>query len=243
MAYEALAFVRAIRNGGVLSYSAGSGTRTVPLDGLAAVLLAMDEDQRRLGNETAFVRAGAAPASQVPKAPALPVVHAAPAAKPLAHGKGFAAGVRTVLNIYLTGRSCQADFTDGDEAYALNATEMLVLIGCSRGAYQGNGFVFVAPIGHPESAHQVVLPVPPTIDPASIAAEDIGDYWGTMEWGPKRATLTLSSRGRGMGDCGSRTQWTYDGHGFVVTEFERQDKCGGPPGDFPAVYRVRVEAP
>lgn len=173
----------------------------------------------------------------VPDAPDIPVVHAVVAPKALLHGKGFAAGVRQVLVFYLKDR-CQPDMAKADQAYALGESEMLVLIGCNHGAIQDSYFVFRAPLGRPDRSKQVALPLPPGLSAKDFPPDR--EYFGDLSWEANTATLIQFDRGRVKGDCGTRTRWTFDGRQFRITEFSRQVICG-PGGDFPIVYRARVD--
>jgi hypothetical protein len=179
--------------------------------------------------------------SAVPPAPAIPAVHAVLAPKPLANGKAFAATVRQVLTFFLKAR-CQPDMAaDGDNAFALNDAEMIAIIGCQRGAFQNSYLVFRAPFGHPESARQIVMPLQPTLSRRQAPADLRGVYQGEVGWDPRRATFYEIARGAAAGNCGTSTDWTYDGHDFAVSEFRRQDFCGGPSGDWPVVYRAHLD--
>jgi hypothetical protein len=166
-----------------------------------------------------------------------PVVHAAVAPRPLPHAKGFAAGVRQVLTFYMNDR-CQPEMAKDDQAYALGDSEMIVLLGCNPGDDQNSYFVFRAPFGRPDLAKQVALPLPPTLSAKDFPPDR--QYFGELSWDAKTATLIQFDRGGAKGDCGTRTRWTFDGVDFPVTEFRRQSICG-PGGDFPIVYRARVE--
>jgi hypothetical protein len=240
---NALAFIRAIRDGGKLAYSEGKDAPFISLGGRKAALLITDDDQGRLGNVTALIRVGVKPASAVLPALPVPVVHARPTTDNLPGPAAFAAAVRRGARAALEAHDCEAEAASNDEAHALDATTALVMIGCIDGAYQSSVITFIAPRAAPLLAHLLVMPPQPTIDPANERADVRGEYV-SGDWDAARASFSESSKGRGVADCGSSSTWTFDGHGFRLTAYSALDRCGGgPPGDWPTLYRARVEAP
>ena len=238
----ALAFLRSIAGSKALGYSNGLlGTPTVSLSGMTAVLLAMDEDQGRLGGQTALARPGAKPAAAVPAPLPVPVLHGTPPTKPFAGGAAFAAQVRRTQAALLARHECENDVLSADHADALNDREALVTLGCVRGAYQTSVLVFRAPRDAPRKASQVILPLQPTLNAADTPPEDRGEYVAEDGWDAKSATFAESARGRGLADCGQSSEWVFDGSRFHLASFSRLDRCGGgPPGDWPTLYRTTV---
>lgn len=237
---DALRFVRAIANGRVLQLTADAKGPSVPLDGLAAALLFVDDVQGRVGNSTALGKPGGGGAGAVPNGPTAPVVRAAPTPPPLADAAALAKAVRAAQQPLLKQRcDPQLKDFDGDEADPLTADEALVLLSCWRGAYQQGQLVLRVPRNAPARAVPVSLPRPPGA-PAPERAEDAavvseGDYAADT------AILSSASKGRGIGDCGYAAQWAFDGKGFVPASYDYQRRCAGAPGDWLPLYRARVE--
>ena len=53
--------------------------------------------------------------------------------------------------------------------------------------------------------------------------------------------LSISSfyLGRGIGDCGTRGEWAWDGSKFHLTRYTAMDDCRGiPSNDWPVLYRA-----
>jgi Protein of unknown function (DUF1176) len=233
----ALRFARAIRDGGKLSFSDDKDAPFVSLSGMKAALLAMDENQGRLGGETALIRTGPKPASAVPAAKPAPVVYAAPARGPLIAAAAFAAQVRRARADTLGTHDCDASQASQDEARPLDAANALVVLGCQEAAYQGSVLIFIAPRNAPAKARQLILPLEPPLSARDTSTE--GEYT-EGEWDPKTATFSQSAKGRGIADCGESTVWTFDGKEFVLSTYNAQLRCGGPPGDWPTLYRTRT---
>jgi hypothetical protein len=235
----AAAFVRAISNGTRLTYGGNASPSIVSLSGLKAALLVMDEAQGRLDTVTALARTGPRPATAVPAPIALPAIHAAPPQPPLPDAASFAARVRRSQGALLKAHDCRPKMSRADEAHPLDRAKVLVLLGCLAAAYQETSLTLIAPRDGPEQARLLVLPLEPTAtENEPLPGEYIIDGWDAAS-----STLSQSAKGRGPADCGSSTSWTYDGQRFLVTRYNALPRCGGgPPGDWPTIYRVRVVA-
>jgi hypothetical protein len=237
----ALAFVHAIAGGKTLAYSDGQTTTTVSLNGMTAALLAMDQDQGRLDGVTALARPGPKPASAVPAALPVPILHPAPAKTPLAGAAAFASEVRKTKGNLLRQHDCDDGMTRDDKAAALNDADAIVLLGCVQGAYQASVMTFRAPRAAPQRAVQLIMPIQPTMKASDFPPGSGGEYVAEDGWDAKTATFVESDKGRGMADCGQSTEWVFDGAAFHVDSFSRLDRCGGgPPGDWPTIYRTTI---
>lgn len=242
----ALRLVRSLAQAQALTMATATEPQPVnlSLDGLAAAALFIDEVQGRVGNVTALVRPGRAAAAQVPAPAALPVLRAAPEPPPLAEPERFARAVRS-RNAALVARRCDPPRgeTSADEAQPLTADDALVLLQCWRGPYQSSALVLRVPRTAPERAEPVLLPPVPgglrlvkgqgAEDDASVLTEPVYD--------PASATLNSFSKGRGIGDCGVALGWVFDGKAFQPASRDEQRRCAGSPGDWPALYRSRIE--
>ena len=233
-------FVQAIKDAQVLSLAGKAAEPIVPLDGMKAALLAMDEAQGRVDTKTALVRVGSRPVSDAPAAPSIPVVYARPARVPLQNPAAFAASVHAAMKDVLDTHECDLDLKRYDRAFALNDTTAFVVLGCSIGAYNKSVLGFLAPRNAPKRARLLLLPAEPGLKRGNVTVAQTGLLdWG--DWDPKTATLLETAKGRGLADCGSRSSWTFDGKAFQLTRYDNLDRCsGGPEGDWPTLYRTRV---
>ncbi|MCS4508772.1 DUF1176 domain-containing protein [Xylophilus ampelinus] len=232
----ALEMARRLEQARQMAVQQSDGPLQLSLDGLAAALRFIDDVQGRVGTLTALHQPGAGPVSQVPAAPALPVVQAAAAPTPLADTQAFAAAVRT-RNAALVARKCDAPRGASDDAMPLTDTDALVLLRCWSGAYQSAALVLRVPRSAPQQARPVALPdVPGGLpvgknDDPSVATEAFYD--------PATATLSSFAKSRGIGDCGIARSWVFDGTAFQPASRDEQRRCAGSPGDWPALYRTR----
>lgn len=225
------AFVSRLRNGAKLAVGSDASTY-IPLDGMVAALLRIDERQGRAGGATALIRKGAAPASQVPPAPPLPVVPARKIAAQLS-GQEEQSLIARTKRVRDASR-CEENASKylEEAAYALDARTALVFLPCIQGAYQGSSDVFIAPRtggGAPE---------PVKLSDAEGGASDASLFEPNFD--PATGTLSTFGKGRGMADCGFRAEWIWDGQAFRMSSAARQETCGGvAPGDWPTLYRSR----
>lgn len=115
----------------------------------------------------------------------------------------------------------------------LTETDALVLIECSRGAYQGWSMMFRVPVAQPQRATRLVLELPFHLGPTperydTLTAATFAD-----------GELHHFAKGRGMADCGESARWRWDGKAFVLVEFNKLSSCrAGMPGDWPALWRT-----
>ncbi len=240
---QAIAFVRAISGGQLVTFGRPSSEFSTSLKGLRKALARMDEVQGREGTMTALVLVGQEPASSVPAAPESPVLHAFPMQPPLPNGPRFAAAVRqSAAQDLLKARQCDTDLDHAriDAAYALDGTTNLVVLGCALGSYQMSSLVFAAPKDHPGKASLLALPQSAVRRPdeAYLVGELV-----SAGWDPETSTLNSDARGRGLGDCGELLAWTYLGNRqWALTEHRLMERCGGGHMPWPQIYKAAVIA-
>ncbi|MBS7456234.1 DUF1176 domain-containing protein [Coralloluteibacterium stylophorae] len=237
----ALHLVDAIRDGSRLATGPGPEAPAASLAGLSAALLLVDEVQGRLGTRTALLRRGTAPAAQVPAAPPLPPApRAAAAAPPLDESEagGLVAAVREASATDLEAEGCFVDAGEAwDQAVALDADGVLVLLECWRGAYQGSSVIYRVPRAAPDAARRVVLELPL---PATTADRRV-DAFTSAGYDPATATLSHVARGRGLADCGIAAHWIFDGDAFRLASLAYLDRCGRvEPGAWPVLWRTQA---
>jgi uncharacterized protein DUF1176 len=213
----------------------GASLGTVSLAGAKAALLYMDERQRRVGTVTALARPGAKPASAVPAPPPLPVVHAVPlsSAPPVAPGAARIAALRKQ-------HGCTIDEVGGPddvEVAALGPDRSLVLLACGSGAYNVS---FVPFIAERRGGRLDIRPAPFDLIP---------DWWEggrpiliNAGWDAASGLLTSFSKGRGLGDCGTGSDYAWDGARFRLVEQAEMEECRGSV-DYITTWRARVVRP
>lgn len=192
------------------------GPVTASLKGLAATMLYIDDQQRRVGTTSASRKPG--PATS-PAAPAVPTLGVPPVAT---------AGPRT-LTVSAATRligpdNAFCDYAIGPvqpEAHRLDATHSLVLVPhpCGNGAYNmfSSGFI----VDEQGRATPARYDAPP-----GIAEEDNGDLINAG-WDDTAHRLTTYGKGRGVGDCGTAQAFAWDGTRFRLTDLHAMGECRG----------------
>ncbi|HEX8574531.1 MAG TPA: DUF1176 domain-containing protein [Allosphingosinicella sp.] len=230
---DASALIAALRSAGRLELHSADGKPlgTVSLKGASAALLYMDEQQGRVGTATALVRRGTRPQGRLASPPPLPVVVArrVPSTRPLALS---AAAIRALRRKH----GCTIDEVGGpDEAEtaAIGPSETLLLLACGSGAYNVSHVPFVLRRGH---------------GGAELAAFDVRPGWWAEEgkpmlvnagWDRERGLLGSFSKGRGLADCGTTSEYGWDGRAFRLVEQAEMDECRGSR-DYITTWRARV---
>ena len=222
--------VTAMRNGSRLSL----GDATASLNGLSAALLLVDDVQGRIDNDSAWIRRGGKPATAVPAVPPAPIVVARPHhGAPLSKAEKKAVFEAALALSKSADFDCDAEASDMQNAQIARLSEhdALVLVECSRGAYQSSYDVYRVPVAQPAQAKMVALPTVPGEKPLESVT--------SAKFDPATGSLSHFAKGRGIGDCGESAEWLFDGRQFVLKQMSREIRCPGVLIDFPSLWRSR----
>lgn len=232
-----------------LALASGAQTADLPSSGISAALLWIDERQGRLDTTTALLRRGSRPASTVPAAPTLPRVTPAPAVSQA----GFEGAANPMeddprsltVPAAIEGRqevkACRAEnneyLNQAILAARLDASTVLWGIPCGSGAYNATYILYLA---RPDGTGVRGTDLP------ERTRRTEGDIGGQDQWlvnpiyNPQRQTLTVFPRGRGLGDCGTITTWTWSGGRFLLSEERSMGDCWGMSSDlWPTLWRTQ----
>lgn len=181
--------------------------------GMTAVLLKMDDFQKRIGTVGALVKKGPADESKVLAAQPKVVVKKAILPKTeatvlkLGH-PDYNKTLKRLLAAIPTEQSndCNAEYLDGQqdiELYPLGPKQQLAMMLCWRGAYN-------------EGLGAWVLD-----DRQGQKTQFITDQATDFDQGE----LSGAHKGRGMGDCWVSYQWVWNGQNFIQTEDRWSGMC------------------
>jgi hypothetical protein len=225
------AMIAALRSAASIEVRSADGKSLgkVSLKGASAALLYMDEQQRRTGTATALARPGRRPPGSV-SPPPVPVVAAPPVsrARPLTLS---AAALRALRQKHGCAIG-EVGGPDEAESAALTAGETLLLLACGSGAYNVSYVPFIVRRG----------------GRAELAPFDHRPGWWAEEgkpmlinaaWDGERGLLTSFSKGRGLGDCGTTSDYAWDGRAFRLVEQAEMGECRGSR-DYITTWRARV---
>ncbi|MGL4768369.1 MAG: DUF1176 domain-containing protein [Formosimonas sp.] len=219
---QVAALIAAAPKAAKIEFVAGDERRLVSDKGAAAVLLKMDDYQKRVGTTSALIKKGSLSDANVLPALPLPVVRAAPVAETSAAEKA-----RLVKKYHAQWRQwvegskalkelCDALKTDEQsnpsspvfEVERLNAQKLLLSTRCWTAAYNGG-------------TAYVVVDDAPKLNPV-VVTTDGTDY--------VKGQIFVAHKGRGMGDCWYADEWMWDGRRFVHTKEFNTGQCKGFAG-------------
>src|SRR5262249_41945223 len=198
----------------------------ISLSGLAAALLWIDDQQKRVGTGTALIGRGDKPAAAGPALRGVP-------------GAGRAAGPgpkRAPAAVTAKARAACEDRKLGepDDVARLDANTVMYSFVCTKlsGAYNFFNALVIEQAGKPVRLAEFKFP-------REYGATD-HDY-SPINAGFDEATQTLSTfnKGRGIGDCGSTSDWVWDGQAFRMIRSKAMPECHGiGESDWPVIYRA-----
>lgn len=210
----AAALVFDLVKGRKLAIAAASGdlVGTVSLTGAAAALRSIDAEQGRVGTTGAIVARGDGVDSR--PAPDLPIVRAA-----TIRGEAALLDPQLVATMRRTA-GCEGDGSDlpDQDTSPLGDGRTLVLVPCLMGAYNVVSAVFVVEDGKA---------TPAGFDGPSAMPGDVPGIQQVVNANFADSVLTSDAKGRGLGDCGVRQRFAWDGTRFRLIEQDEMEECRG----------------
>jgi hypothetical protein len=215
------ALIAALAGHTVIEFKSGQDRWNLSGQGAAAVLLKMDDVQGRVGTTGALLRKGKKNEAKVLPALPMPVVNWVKPAVPSAALKRLVKSVDLVqLKKEILTQTPKTDdnycpvindedaYVIGDnesvlEVQPLNHQKLLASGLCWRGAYNtGYGFWLI----NSQKPYQPKL--------VMTGASDYSD-----------GVINAVQKGRGLGDCWSHEQWTWNGRQFIQTDESTTGMC------------------
>lgn len=220
---ETTALIEAARKATKLSISAPGLSAEVSLSGAVAALLWIDEQQGRLGTTSALIRKGNG--TNIPPAPATPVILAKPASGSLSEKdvKALAAALRKQIAQRDPDQCEDGEMTTKlDTAWPLDARRSLVSLTCSLGAYNASNAFWIVENGAVATAK-----------PVSFERNDESEKNVLVNgaFDPKTGRIDYFAKGRGIGDCGAAGNYAWTGTGFALTGLSMMGECRGIGSD------------
>ena len=204
------------------------------VQGASAILLRMDDFQKRIDTDSALVRKTTASSDQVLKAKTIPKMNIKNYIKGMQNRHAIQSPTTQQLFSQLKKQTKTEDcpqlfdgnFLADDRVivFPLNRQNVLVEVPCWRGAYnEGHGYWVMD-----RSLKQIKQTV--TFTGSSFS----------------EGQIFSNQRGRGIGDCLSVEEWAWNGKGFIKTYKAQTILCKGFAGgawDLPTLlYRVQPES-
>lgn len=203
----------------------------ISLQGAVAALRWIDEQQQRAGNVTALVARGERPASAIPAPPAPPVVTRAPFRAHQIEGSA----PRDVAALRASACPDLGAEAKGEEiGYQVTPDTVLWQMPCQRGAYN---FASVYYLQTRSEAPRLVQFDKPESQKLVRAVSEIVNG----EFSEDDGSIYFFAKSRGLGDCGARGSYVWDGRAFALTGWQEMPTCRGAPLDlWPVLWRAET---
>lgn len=203
------------------------------LVGLNAALVYMDDEQGRADGVTALVATGPKPAEAVPALRPTPrYKRAAPSsAAPYQPSEAEWTALAARAGCEKPDTSAGPDHYERN-SYRLDAKTSLLAIGCGAGAYNVADAYYIT---RGKAGAMRFTPAP--FDRALAELKGGGDAPVLVNSGydAQDGTLDHANKGRGIGDCGTKASWLWDGTRFRLIRLEQMDECRGAR-DWPRLW-------
>ncbi len=212
---QALGLIKAVQDAQPIVLKSDQMEWALSTAGASAVLLKMDDFQKRIGTVSALVRKGSRTDSSGLQTQPMPRVqirdYQRGIVKRLKTGSAEAVRIQTLLYKTVSKDDCRIPFEhsylpeDQLVIYPLNTKNVLVELPCWRGAYNyGFGYwVMDKPL---KQARQLV----------TVSGSSFSD-----------GQIFSMQKGRGIADCNTVDEWAWNGSSFVKTYQAVQAQCKG----------------
>lgn len=221
-----------------LTYKANA---TIPLSGMKAALLLMDDVQGRVNGASAWVKRGDRVQWDVPPQPALPALPSPlPPPPPLTQEE--TSGLIDFGTWRVNTDNCSLDPLRREVSVSpLTDSKALLLISCETGAYNVIDLAFEVTRTQPYVSRGLSLTLPFT--PPSRGDNQLELV--NAEFDASHELLYTFSKGRGLGDCGVATRWQYDGNEFLLAEYAEEKTCDAwhSSEDWPTLWVTESQNP
>lgn len=230
-AVQTQALLQAVQQAEPITWKAEEGSWSVSAAGASAVLLKMDEYQRRLNTASAIVRKGKQPNDGILKVHQLPLIqmkgYSRGIAKRFNMESAQAKRLRVLLQKTATKDNCASLFDANASAddqitvYPLNRKMAVVEAPCWRAAYnEGYGYWVM-----------------------NSALTEIRQFVTASGSSFSEGQIFSMQKGRGIADCTTQEEWAWNGRLFVRSYKAVQAQCKGFAGgawEMP-LYIARVQ--
>jgi hypothetical protein len=211
----------------------------VPFDGLLKALAWIDEQQKRSGTVTAFVRKGPKTVVAVPEPPAAPVVTAAPSVSAPAPKE---APPRILARADAT---CGKEQKESELASVVRLDERQLMYAFTCEFYSSSASQvqahLIAAEDKPEAAAKPRFVLPRALA-RHVKRDELTKRRDTIynpEFDAEKMELVSYGAYRGAGDCGELVRWVWTGREFQVAELRKMPDCEAiPSSDWPVLYRT-----
>ncbi|MCW2389088.1 hypothetical protein M2333_002134 [Sphingobium sp. B11D3B] len=206
------------------------------LQGVAAALRYMDEQQGRIGSRGALAAIGDGPADMARALPADPVL---PKTIPLLAETATPALTPQEQATAQRLAQCESGLESSrqPDLHTLDAGHVLLLLPCDAGAYNVSAVPLIA---SGEPGNRTIAFAPFDHLPGFTGDASAPPLIMNARWNPSRGELSSFAKGRGLGDCGTAETYRWDGTRFRLTEARSMPVCRGA-WEWPVLFSLKEE--
>jgi hypothetical protein len=142
--------------------------------------------------------------------------------------------------------SCENDFDSRDGAWSgltfwpVGPKKYLVEVQCFLAAYQANHrYALIDESREPPAVQWLSFIVYSSADGKKVTQERSPELAGLSEFKPQTKELIVTSKARGLGDCGSYAVYDFKNSNGDLKEFREKSNCDGKiqePNTYPRLY-------
>ncbi len=117
------------------------------------------------------------------------------------------------------------------ETWRLDGGKIACAVPCFAGAYNLFDFVYLVDARKGRVIRRLRFP---EVDENGRMSST--DMIVSPRFNSRSRTITAFDRGRGLGDCGEKYRWRWNGKAFTLQEQRRKNSCDGKPGPWRRVW-------
>lgn len=129
---------------------------------------------------------------------------------------------------------------NASNTYTVNGDDTLVEVLCYLAAYQAAyEYWFYQPSASGGEFIPLSFDTFTTSESGERSRTQIRELGGLATYDPDQQTLSLFTKYRGLGDCGSYSEYKWQGSEFELVTYRAKDECDGNglgPDDYPQIY-------
>jgi len=138
------------------------------------------------------------------------------------------------------GQLDQAVSSESSSVYPLNNQDYLVEVLCFMGAYQGNYEYILYQNKDNNLTIKPLLFKSFTVDnQGEFNSNSVKSLAGISNYNSEKKILNIYTKDRGLGDCGSTSQYQWKNDQFELIEYRAKPQCDGQeidPENYPVIY-------
>lgn len=122
-------------------------------------------------------------------------------------------------------------------AYPVDRQTYFVVVQCFLAAYQGNyEFFLYSPNAKSNPVRRLTLTEFTETQPGQVTKVESSSIGGLPTFDPKQRLLTIQTKYRGIGDCGSTARYRLDQQSLKLVDFKAKFACDGKLAPYTQIF-------